>query len=434
VTDLYPLALPSQTIISQHELHLIADSDFNQGYPAFASTLYRYGVSVPAINSQYDGYLQTWTAARSAIISSVTIAQAISAGATSVQFLGADNSQAGGPPSNNLNVNTWYDLPHYMKIDNEVFSATAGSTNFVSVSSVNTSLSQVTLSGTPSPAFVSGQLVRVYATSAVDNGMVGNSACKANTPDHAALVLNNNCDFYVSVVTTSPYVISFYNDSGLTSQVTLTGGSSGMWVGFSTYTVTPGQLNTTQASHSQGAQMSQYPVMMPGYFDSIDGNYGNVLLTSAAMAVDHDLTITDEGTGKIITARRAWDEMNVAYYGQANFGSNTASCGGGSVDTCDTPVWGMTPRPLVRNVRVISQATGNLTFFYTAPDGNTCSIGTSTSPFASTNDASDPTDSGGVLARGKTVTGLTSGTPYYYRISCGPLGNSARVSGVATPN
>ena len=471
VTDLYPQALPSQTIISQHELHLIADSDFNQGYPAFASTLYRYGVSVPAINSQYDGYLQTWTAARSAIITAAPITQNISSGATSIEWLGADNSQTGGGQINNLEVDTGYDLPHYMKVDNEVFSATAATTTFVAVSSVNAGLSQATLLGCStsppttgafnqlcydtsavlwncahsptcttsgqwsvvSPGLVTGQLARVITSgngqTAVDSGMIGNAACKSNLPNHSAPILNNSCDFYISVISTNPFAIEFYNDAGLTSLVPLTGSSATMFVGFSTYTVTPGQLNTTQASHSQGAQMSQYPVMMPGYFESINGGYGSVLLTSAAMAVDHDLTITDEGTGKIITARRAWDEMNVAMYGQANFGSNTASCGGGAVDTCDNPVWGMTPRPLVRNVRVISQATGNLTFYYTAPDGNTCSIGTSTSPFASTNDASDPTDSGGVMGRSKTVTGLTSGTPYYWRISCGPLGNSARVSG-----
>jgi hypothetical protein len=70
--------------------------------------------------------------------------------------------------------------------------------------------------------------------------------------------------------------------------------------------------------------------------------------------------------------------------------------------------------------------------YYTAPDGNACRVGVSTSAFSSTDDSTDASDAQNNPARSFPAAGLSSGTMYYYRITCGPLGGAARISGLFT--
>jgi hypothetical protein len=182
-----------------------------------------------------------------------------------------------------------------------------------------------------------------------------------------------------------------------------------------------------------GATITYWPVIVPPQRTTYPDSHAFFYTTAIATALDHDISVTDAGTGVTITARRAWDIVNQITYNQQMAGNNVSSCSalGLGINNCDEPQWGILPRPLIRNVRIIS-GSGSAGFYYTAPDGNGCKVGVSATGFPSTDDSGDTADGFANPARMFVKTGLVSGTVYSYRITCGPSGGAARVSGVFT--
>jgi hypothetical protein len=56
-------------------------------------------------------------------------------------------------------------------------------------------------------------------------------------------------------------------------------------------------------------------------------------------------------------------------------------------------------------------------------------VGISRSAFSSSDDTGDTAVASGPAARTYSASGLASGTSYFYRITCGPGGGTARASG-----
>jgi hypothetical protein len=176
-----------------------------------------------------------------------------------------------------------------------------------------------------------------------------------------------------------------------------------------------------------------WPVVLPSSRTTLPDSHAFFYTSALATAVDHDYSITDGMTGKAVTARRAWEISDQIVYNQQMAGANVASCSAANrtVLNCDDPRWGIRPRPLIRNVRVVPSGT-SAKLYYTAPDGNACKVAVSTSAFTSSDDSSDTTDAQANPGRTFTVTALSGGTPYNYRITCGSLGGAARVAGFFT--
>ena len=213
--------------------------------------------------------------------------------------------------------------------------------------------------------------------------------------------------------------LEFYRDTALTQRVTLTGSSATNPTLFqSSFPVTRGVFGPA-GSHSPGETFVKAGIRLAD-INALDptGAHGPYFTTSLSTAVDYDVSDNDEGTGKLITARRAYEAINNALYYQNNWNDNN--------------MWGIRPRPLIRNVRV-RPSTTSVTFLYNAPDGNACTVAVSTTAFASTDSSGDTSDAQSKLGRSTTVSSLTTATTYYYRITCGPgTGGSARVWGTFT--
>ena len=410
------------TAVAGRMLSMFTDSTFYAGTsagPAGAIT-YRTPAMTPSVNATRTGYIQTWAAVKAATLNTVSLAQALTSGATTMyipDFADTGSSVYG------LNL---YDVQNkgstYCKIDSEIINMYMAVGVSVNITAVNTGTSQVTATG---HGLTDGQLAMVTG-SPIDNGMIGNSSCRVFSAGR-----NNNCVFYVHVIDAN--TVRFYNNAGLTSLVTLTGGSSGMVINQGQWTITRGTLGTTAASHSVGATITYWPVIVPPQRTTYPDSHAFFYTTAIATALDHDISVTDAGTGVTITARRAWDIVNQITYNQQMAGNNVSSCSalGLGINNCDEPRWGILPRPLIRNVRIIS-GSGSAGFYYTAPDGNGCKVGVSATGFPSTDDSGDTADGFTNPARMFVKTGLVSGTVYSYRITCGPSGGAARVSGVFT--
>ena len=274
-----------------------------------------------------------------------------------------------------------------------------------------------------------GQIVRVTADKS-DPGMMGNPLCKPRglLPN----VPSNDCDFWVKAVDGN--TIEFYNDAALTSKVILAGGAVNMALNTSEVTVAAkgrGALKTTAAPHKAGATMSRGPaVLSTNVTGNPTGSHAYLHVAGAATAVDADVSTTDEGNGQTITGRGAFDMLDQMVPLQERSGANVPNCkaAGLDVDRCDNPQWGIRPRPLIRAVTVAAAA-DSVHLTYTAPDANACRIGISGTPFASSDSAGDKPDSAGSSAREFNQGGLAANTSYFYRITCGPDGGSARVTG-----
>jgi hypothetical protein len=405
-------------------MSMFADSTYYAGTSAgpAGAIEYRTPAMSPAASGTRNGYLQTWTAVKAAHIENTVLGLPLSSSATTMIVPDWGGTATGGGDNvydAQIKYNTYY------KVDNEIIYLNGGSlitTMQKNISAVNTSTSQVTATG---HGLTDGQQIMVYGNP-IDNGMVGNPLCGAFPGG-----LNNECRFYVHVIDAN--TLQFYNDAGLTRLVTLTGGSSGLTIYYGSWAISRGALGTTAGAHLQGATVLYLPMIVPPGRVGTPDAHGFFYTTAIATALDHDLTVTDAGTGKPITARRAWDIVNQIMYNQGIAGNNVSSCAGIglTITNCDDPRWGILPRPLIRNVRIV-YGSGTASLFYTAPDGNGCKVGVNATGFPSTDDSGDSVDGLTILPRVFVRTGLVSGTAYSYRITCGPSGGSARVSGVFT--
>jgi hypothetical protein len=418
---------PVQNVLMQRAMHLVADTTFAAGYPNFISSVYRIPTNVPAISSYNDGYIQTFATTRLAHMTTAPVAIPVQISDSSINILTLDNETL-----NNLSVSAWpNNIPGYYQIDSEIVYAASSSTSTLNVSSVNTGTSTVTVS---SNTYTEGQLVRVNGNP-LDSGMIGSARCKYNQPSNSPHILNNNCDFYVHNVVAGS-TLQFYSDAALTNLVTLTGGSSGMTTTVTSVAVTRHAQATTATTHSVGAVFAYLAIpIITGTPPAQTEAYPNVHLVGLVGAVDYDVTTLDEGTGKIITAKRAYEQFDANVLMQWQLGSNISNCAALSLGltSCDDSLWAIRPRPLIRNVRVIPGTT-SAAFYYTAPDGNGCKVGVSATPFASTDSSGDTADGKLAMGRAFTAGSLTTGTQYYYRITCGTLGGAARVAGTFTTN
>jgi hypothetical protein len=399
-------------------MHLFADPARTGGNPAFSFTQGQ-GES----NGTDTNYLQRWADVKAAYIDSAPLSTDIGPTDTIIQL-----PTVGDLQTNNLELG--WKAGTYWKIDDEiVFSPASDVSRYKVVSAVDAALDRLTTS--TAHGYLNGQLVRVWTNGTLDSGIIGNSHC---LPFLAGGALDNNCNLWVKVIDTT--TVELYDDAALTNKIDLKGDGS-MYLYTGTLGATPpyalirGALGTTAAPHSQGALAVLHPIVPDALEDSDpSGGHGYYYVSGLASAVDYDVTTPAEGTGKIITARRAFDLVDQTVRNQNMLGSNIGNCASArlSLINCDNPQWAIRPRPLVRKVHVFPTAAA-VKLYYIAPDGNACKVGLSTTPFVSTDDAGDTLDGQSNPARMYQAAGLTSGTTFYYRITCGPLGGAGRVNG-----
>ena len=421
------------TAAARHSMGMFGDSNYGLAFPGQAGVI-EYAIPMMSGTAQSrTGYLQNWAAVKAAHIESGVLARAL--GSSDTMMWTPDWNDTGGVQ---ISINMFdaanKDGSTYYKIDNEfvLIGQIVPSSTFITA--VNTSLSQVTANmdpgygaygsgGTRGHGLTDGQITMVSIIpgyqGAIDNGMVGNPNCGRTAGGRT-----NSCRFYAHVV--DAYTLQFYNDAAMTSLVTLTGGSSYIGVNNGKWTISRGMLGSTPAAHAEGATWTYWSIVTPGGRVAYPDSHAFFYTSALATAVDYDVTVVDSGTGNTITAQRAFDLANQVVWNQAMAGANLSTCA--NIMTCDEPRWGILPRPLIRNVRVNPGST-SATLYYSPPDGNPCRIGTSTTPFASSDDSGDIVDGSSALGRAYTVASLQPGTTYYYRISCGPAGGSARTFG-----
>lgn len=148
-----------------------------------------------------------------------------------------------------------------------------------------------------------------------------------------------------------------------------------------------------------------------GFANDTDLQSGYAQLNRAAAAWLLDGVSDAAGTGW-----SAWDWINGNVRYQNLYGDN--------------PHWAFSPRDRIEIRAIPGDTQIQFTGWTTSPD--VCRLRVSTSPFGSWDDGADP----GLPLVGRTFAtvnaGLTPGTTYYWRATCGPLGGLARRTGVVT--
>jgi hypothetical protein len=405
-------------VLATHTMHLIADS----AYAESPIDIVRY--HLPAMTVGHTGYLQSYAQMKAGYVATATLAADMSKSDTSF-FLASQSASGGQPPLINTFDGTLLSNT-YWKIDDEVIQVNGAKWIVKPVTAVDTVNSRVVAN---QHGLQTGQIVRVNANKS-DPGMVGNPLCKA--PGLPPNIPSIDCDFWVNVVDAN--TVEFYNDPALTSKVVLAGGAVNMTLNTSQVFVVPkgrGALKSSAAAHKAGATMSRGPAVLSVILTGNPmGSHAYLHLSGAATAVDAHLSTIDEGNGQTITARAAFDMLDQMVTYQERAGANVANCkaAGLTVERCDNPQWGIRPRPLIHGVTV-SPAAASVHLSYTPPDTNACRIGISATPFASSDGSGDSPDSPGSTSREFNLGGLTGNTTYFYRITCGPNGGAARVTG-----
>ncbi|GEM_PF-4607989 len=198
------------------------------------------------------------------------------------------------------------------------------------------------------------------------------------------------------------------------------GNSSGginLTCGGGAQTLCRGQHGTAAVAHNPGEAVTLLSSGV-GWNNSANAVFGYFwnFRGALAMAALHDVRFADSGTGRRITVRRAFEQIEVSGY-HLNFSGGEPNCSGLSVDTCGIKHWAFVPYREPKNVRV-SSTSSSARLLYTAPTGHACKVALAAGAFPSSDDSSDAADGGGALARSVTVSGLAGGTAYRYRISC----------------
>lgn len=410
---------------AKHTMGMWADSQFGMAFPGQAGVI-EYSMpalapTVPAYEpgAVRTGWLQSWAAVKAAHIEGSVLSLPI--GASDTTLYTPPFFDSGSEPTMGV-----YDAGNkgatYIKVENEIMLWGQLLNAGAAISAVSTSLNQVTATA---HGLTNGEFVYLYANpGSLDNAMIGGTNCTL-----LSYGWTNLCTLYAGVVDAN--TLRFYTDAALTSPVVLSGGSSNMAVQVGRMTpLTRGALGTVPAAHAEGTPWTYWSIITPGGRVYEPDAHAFFYTSALATAADYGLSVVDSGTGKTISAQRAFDLTNQVVWNQQMAGANLATCP--NVMTCDNPTWSQAPRPLIRNVRLNIGSTST-TLYYSPPDGNSCMIGLSTTPFASSDDSGDLADSSVMLSRAYTLT-TTGTTSYYYRISCGPSGRSARVSGSFTTN
>ena len=154
-----------------------------------------------------------------------------------------------------------------------------------------------------------------------------------------------------------------------------------------------------------------------------DGGYAVISAAHLATAAQFGIT---SGPYSAKSAY-AWMRANVGYTGWSY--SNNPTCTV-TAPYCQNPLWMIVPRPAIDNVQVIPTSSAVI-FRFVAPTGDAAKVRLSTT-------APDSTlDDGDVAAECKNRVcaaelPASPGTTYYYRITAGALGGTARESGTVT--
>ena len=413
---------PILQFIADYDLHLIADTAVRS--PLFSRLYWLAGFK----DSRWD-YEQSWTDIYNAKSETAILAKPAGPTDTNFTLLGTMDTQ-GNPQEDLMDVAIMNGI--WMQVDNEIFEVLGFSAyNPVAITAVDTSASTVTI---PAHGYNTGETIMFQGT-ALDTGMTGGPTCSMNR----AGALVENCWFYLKAIDAN--TLAIYSDAALTKQVVLKGGSSGMvstrsvalvWsiCGTGTGSVyCRGQFDTKAAAHSPGTVVQRLPISAYASRDpsgDADGAHGVYYSSGLSAAVDVGATATDSITGAPITAYRAYEELFGSMRWKDRFGGGV-NCTGLNVSTCDNPVWGIRPRHVVSDVSIKS-GSGSPILYYTAPTGDGCKIGISSTPFVSTDSSSDTPDAQVIRARGFQTSGLAAGS-YFYRITCGPGPGTARVNG-----
>jgi hypothetical protein len=401
-------------LAAKRTMALFSDSGLIGIGPAEGIKYHIPALSGTAQTGGRTGYFQTWSDVRAAFLRQTDLLKDVDNVTTSFPVFAWLNDR-------NSMVNTDNLTSTYWKIDNEIVKMTAIAAVVKNITAVDTVNDRVTATA---HGLTDGQQAMLVAT-VPDTGLSGNSRCMWTSSGQ-----NNDCHFWIHVIDAN--TVEFHNNAALTSKVDLKGGGSGLAIYHGNWTVVRGVSGTTAANHSNNAAVLYWPIIVGPSRTGTPDNHGWFYISGLSTAVDHDYTIADSITGKTITARRVLESLQQGMYLYERNGGNTdCTAKGIGITTCDDPRWGIQPRPLVRNVRVVPMST-SAKLYYTAPDGNACRVGVSTSAFSSTDDSTDASDAQNNPARSFPAAGLSSGTMYYYRITCGPLGGAARISGLFT--
>jgi hypothetical protein len=190
-----------------------------------------------------------------------------------------------------------------------------------------------------------------------------------------------------------------------------------------------GMLNTFPQAHSAGEPIEVLFVQASSPFWSSQES-GQNLQSMGALAAASDVYVPDSITGATLSGLRAYEVMHqtARYLDYATDGTCTTQ--GSPEDNCQNYMWRQSPPHTISNLRLNDRGGGSTEFVFTAPDTNACKIGLSATPFTSTDDANDVTIAAGPASRSYVASGL-SGTQYY-RITCGPQGGTARITGTFT--
>lgn len=157
--------------------------------------------------------------------------------------------------------------------------------------------------------------------------------------------------------------------------------------------------------------------------DNRDGGY-------AVIAAAHLATAAQFGiTSGAYSARRAyaWMRANVGF-SSSSF-ANADTCGY-TIPYCQNPLWMITPRPEITNL-VVTPASNAVIFRFTAPTGDGAKVRLATTPADSSLDGGDTA----ATCSGRSclaVIAASASTAYYYRITAGAMGGTARTSGTVT--
>jgi hypothetical protein len=413
---------PVLEFVADYDLHLIADT-------ALKSPLFSRLYWLPGFQGSTFDYVQSWTDVYNGKAQTAILAKPMGRNDRSVTVLGTLDTQ-GNPQENVMDVSIAGGI--WMRADGEIFKAgTFSALPAKAVTAVDTIADTITIA---SHEYATGETA-MFQNGALDNGMTGGPTCSTDRNGNRV----KNCWFYVKALDTN--TLELYRDAGLTQKVDLTGGSAGMASARSIATIHAvcgrgtgadycrGQFDTAAADHPAGAVAERLPIS--AYYSrdpdgDADGAHGVYYSSGLSAAVDIDATAIDSLTGETITAARAYEQLWGSMRWKDRFGGR-ANCTGVNLSTCDNPVWGIRPRHRIRDIAVTTGESSQM-LNYTAPTGDGCRVGISSTPFPTSSDSGDTDDQQVILPRSFPLNGLPAGK-HYYRITCGPGGGTARAAG-----
>jgi hypothetical protein len=189
-----------------------------------------------------------------------------------------------------------------------------------------------------------------------------------------------------------------------------------------------GALGTIARAHAAGATFERL-FLRPADAFVMSKESGQYDQSTGASSIAYDITVPDSVTGKPLTGARAFEVMQgLQPYRNWNSDTGCSTVSSNAARNCMNWMWSIIPPHTIDDVQVLAATTSAL-LTWTAPDTNACRVGVGGSAFSSSDDTGDTTVASGPAARTYSASGLASGTSYFYRITCGPGGGTARASG-----